>query len=64
MIGFEELEDKVPENIENGVKLLCVNVSDGQLTNETLVTVVYQNQSAIGKYTTKIIMNVVTTYVH
>ena len=57
MIGFEELEDKVPENIENGVKLLCVNVSDGELTNETIVTVVYQNQSAIGEYTAKYYYN-------
>ena len=53
MIGFEKPEVQVPEDITNGVKLLCVKVLDGTLIRETVLSVSYQNKSAIGEYTTE-----------
>ena len=56
MIGFEKYIDYVPENITNGVKLLCVKVLEGNLTRETTVIVqyyditsTYYNYIAVGK---------------
>ena len=53
MIGFEESEVQVLENITDGVKLLCVNVSDGELTGEISINVEYKDQTAVGKYIAK-----------
>ena len=50
MIGFEETEVQVPENIADGVKLLCVKVFEGELRREATVTVKYCDQSAVSKY--------------
>ena len=52
MIGFEETEVQIPENITDGVKLLCVKVFEGELMREATVTVQYYNQTAVGKYVT------------
>ena len=52
MIGFEETEVQVPENITDGVKLLCVKAFEGKLMREATVTVQYYDQTAFGKYVT------------
>ena len=49
MIGFEETEVQVPENITDGVKLLCVKVLEGELMRETIVTIKYCDHTAVGK---------------
>ena len=53
MIGFKESEVQVPENIKDGVKLLCLAVLNGTLMHTTIVSVTYQNRSAISKYKTE-----------
>ena len=53
MIGFEEAEVQVPENITDGVKLLCLEVLNGKLMRTTVVSVSYQDRSAISEYTTE-----------
>ena len=53
MIGFEEPEVQVSEDITDGVKLLCVKVFEGELMREAKVNVSYQDESAIGEYTTE-----------
>ena len=59
MIGFEKTEVQIPENITDGVKLLCVKVFEGKLMREARVTVQFLNNSnndlAIGKYVTNCI---------
>ena len=52
VIGFKEPEVQVPENIINGVKLLCLEVLEGNLMRTTVVSVSYQDKSAISEYTT------------
>ena len=52
MIGFEEPEVQVPENITDGVKLLCVKVMEGGLMREATVMVHYYDQTAVGMYVT------------
>ena len=51
-IGFEETEVQVPENITDGVWLLCVKVFEGELMRETTVTVKYNDKTAVCKYAT------------
>ena len=51
VIGFEETEVQVPENITDGVKLLCLEVLNGTLMRRTVVSVSYQDGSAISEYT-------------
>ena len=53
MIGFKEPEVQVPENIKDGVQLLCIEVLDGTLIRSTIVSVTCQDRSAISKYTTE-----------
>ena len=53
VIGFKEPEVNVRENIINGVKLLCLEVMDGTLMRTTVVSVSYQDRSAISKCTTE-----------
>ena len=53
-IGFEEETVQVSENIIN--RTLCVNVLLGQLARTTVVSVSYQDQTAISEYTTKEIL--------
>ena len=53
-IGFEEENVQVPENIRN--ETLCLNVLLGQLARITVVSVSYQDQTAISEYTTKEIL--------
>ena len=50
VIGFEEPEVQVPEDITDGVKLLCVKVFEGELMREASVTVQYFDHTAVGKY--------------
>ena len=52
MIGFEETEVLVPEDIINGVKLLCVKVLEGELMREATVMVQYYDQTTVGKHVT------------
>ena len=52
MIGFNDTEVHVPENIINRVKSLCLEVLDGTLMRTTVVSVSYQDGSAISEYTT------------
>ena len=52
MIGFEETEVQVPENITDGVKLLCVKVLEGELMHQATVIIQYYDQTAVGKYVT------------
>ena len=50
VIGFEETEVQVPENIAGGVKLLCVKVFEGKPMRESKIIVQYYDQTAVGKY--------------
>ena len=50
VIGFEETEVQIPENITDGIKLLCAKVLDGELICEATVIVQYYNHTAVGKY--------------
>ena len=52
VIGFEETEAQIPENIRDGVKLLCAKVLEGELMREATVMVQYYDQTAVGKYVT------------
>ena len=54
MIGFEETEVQIHENITDGDKLLCVKVMEGELMHQATVTVQYYNQTTVGKYVTRI----------
>ena len=49
-IGFEEETVQVPENIRN--QTLCLNVLLGHLARTTIISVSYQDQTAISEYTT------------
>ena len=49
MIGFVDADVQVPENITDGEKSICVNVTRGQLMREVTVMAQYQNHSADGK---------------
>ena len=42
-------EVQIPENIKDGEKSICVNVTRGQLMREVTVMAQYQNHSADGK---------------
>ena len=52
VIGFKDPEVQVIENITE-VKLLCLEVLDGKLMRTTVVSVTYQDRSAISKYKTE-----------
>ena len=52
VIGFEETEVQVLENITDRIKLLCVKVLKGKLTREATVTVKYNDQTVVSKYLT------------
>ena len=52
VIGFEETEVQVSENITDGMKLLCVKVFQGKLMREVTVIARYYNQTVDGKYVT------------
>ena len=54
MIGLEETEVQVPEDITDGVRLLCAKVFEGKLTREATIMVQYYDRTAIGKYVTEI----------
>ena len=51
VIGFEKPIVEVPENTPNGVILLCAKVSNGTLSRESIIDVVFQDVTANGKCT-------------